>query len=239
MIMMDSDISSTALLLGLVVLFVHATFQLGISVLTLLSGHSLARQRSQSKTMRLDVGYILGSWLMNCLLLFCLLQLIQPIARAEETWVWVLVAIATSVVSIAVMLAYYRRGRGTMLWIPRPFASYLVLRARKTRNSVEAAALGMMTVLAELPFTLVIMVVIALLGGYLDLYEQFILAAVYALLVSLPLVLIIIMLGGGHRLSDVQRWRESNKTFMQYSAGLGMLAIAFYVIVFRLLGVGA
>ena len=47
----------------------HASFQLSVSVLTLLSGHALGRKTAHMRLLRLTGGFILGAGVMTVLLI--------------------------------------------------------------------------------------------------------------------------------------------------------------------------
>ncbi len=48
---------------------IHASFQLSVSMLSLMSGHAIGAKRSHAKLMRLIGGFILGAGVMTMLLL--------------------------------------------------------------------------------------------------------------------------------------------------------------------------
>lgn len=96
----------------------------------------------------------------------------------------------------------------------------------------------MISVVAELPFTAVLMAMASLvLASYIMLEDFVPIILLYCLVATLPLVTMTILLAGGHKLSSIQRWRENSKLFLQYAAGAGMFAAAVYAWVnFVLLG---
>lgn len=233
----DLELSGVILIAFLAVL--HASFQLATSVLTLISGHSLMHERAKHRLLTLNVAYILGVISMTGLIIAGLSSaavLWLPLDYVHTAWL-VLITVAL-VVGVLVMTAYYRKGKGTRLWIPRSFASYLEDRAKKTTNVVEAGALGMISVVAELPFTAVLMAMASLVLASYVMLEDFVpIILLYCLVATLPLVTMTILLAGGHKLSSIQRWRENSKLFLQYAAGAGMFAAAVYAWVnFVLLG---
>ena len=217
----------------------HASFQLATSVLTLISGHSLMHERAKHRLLILNIAYIIGVISMTSLV-------ITGLSAAAVLWLpleylhtaWLVLITAALVVGVLVMTTYYRRGKGTRLWIPRSFALYLEDRAKKTKNVVEAGALGIISVVAELPFTAVLMAMTALVLASFVMLEDFVpIIALYCIVATLPLVTMTILLAGGHKLSRIQRWRENSKLFLQYAAGAGMFAAAVYAWVnFVLLG---
>ena len=48
---------------------IHASFQLSVSVLTLLSGHTIGSKRSNAKLLRLTTSFVIGAGVMTVLLL--------------------------------------------------------------------------------------------------------------------------------------------------------------------------
>lgn len=214
---------------------VHAGFQLGVSVLTLLSGHSLGKSRSLQRTLGLNIAYIVGVVMITGLLLSLCLFI------WEYVYYWpaqaVLAGLATACVflGLLVIVTYYRRGHGTSLWIPRSLADYLMQRAKHTKNTVESAVLGATTVVAELPFTIVVIAgstyILQLFVGSRDLPNSIVL---YSLAVAMPLMIVTILLAGGHPLSHIQRWRESNKVFLQSASAYGLFVVALFITVFYL-----
>jgi hypothetical protein len=43
------------------------------------------------------------------------------------------------------------------------------------------------------------------------------------------------LIGGGHTISGIQRWREQNKRFLQFVAGSALIVLGFYVYVEQVL----
>ncbi len=224
-----------ALLLALAI--THATFQLGVSVLTLLSGHSLGRKRSLRRLFMLNLAYVTGSFVMTMLLLGALLTVAFTYMYEIEPHAWMIFVVVSCIIAAGIMTRYYRRGKGTVLWLPRSAANYLADRARRTKNVFEAGILGGAAVLAELPFTIVpLMCAAYLMMVFIAPVNHLAIMSTYSLIVVSPLILITVLIAGGHRLSTIQRWREENKSFLQYAAATLLLAIALYVAIFYVSG---
>lgn len=231
------SISTVIIVLGALAA-AQSAFQLGISVLTLLSGHSLGRQRSLQRLLGLNLAYITGMFTMLMLLFGALLYMMLVIMYDIEPYAWMIFVAAATVVGLVTMTSYYRHGAsGTMLWLPRPAAKYLADRAKQTTNAFEAMVLGGVSALAELPFTIVPMAGAAyVMMLYVVPSDHFVVSSVYCLIVVAPLVCITVLLSGGHRLSTIQRWRETNKWFLQYAAAAALFAIALLVAVSYMMG---
>ena len=224
------------MILAIVILasMVHASFHLSISILTLLGGHSLSRKKTNFQLTKLSMSLVFGS-IFATVLMFCtfayLGEIFYNIAFLKITWA-VLIGILVSA-GISTWGFYYRRGKklqnGTELWIPRPMAKYLSLRASKTDHSAEAFSLGMVCVFSEILFYFAPLVIVSLLTTKFSPAFQFAILIIYVVISNLPVFSIACMISGGHPISEIQVWRNKNKRFMQFSAGLGMLVLAFII----------
>ena len=116
---------------------IHASFQLSVSVLTMLSGHSLGRKTAHRKVLRLMGSFINGSIVATALLLASLSYLLILKINFSTSSEQLVAAIASGLMiglGIATWAFYYRRGGGTSLWLPRNFARYLNTRTKQTKN---------------------------------------------------------------------------------------------------------
>lgn len=223
-------ISSLAIIL--LAALTHASFQLSVSVLTLLSGHALGRKTAHLRLLRLTGGFILGVGVMTVLLVSSIAYfLLAAMPTATPGVVWAMSSGAAVGVGVSVWLFYWRREPGTLLWIPRNFAQYLANRSKSTKNGVETFGLGLISVIGELLFAFVPVAIASLVLIRLSPDLQLIGILLYAGVSLLPLLVIGLLIGGGHKLSDIQRWRESNKRFMQFAAGGGLLILGAFVYV--------
>ena len=59
----------------------------------------------------------------------------------------------------------------------------------------------------------------------------------YTLISILPLSIIIILVGSGHNISNLQRWREKHKRFLQFVSGGSLLILGAFIFVDRVIGV--
>jgi len=121
------------------------------------------------------------------------------------------------------------------LWLPRGLARYLSDRTKATKQSAEAFGLGLSSVVAELLFVFVPILVSALVLIELSPAWQLAGIGLYTALSLAPLLAINAMIGSGHKISRIQRWREDNKRFLQFASGGGLLVLGFYVYVDQVL----
>ena len=164
------------------------------------------------------------------LLVFAAFVFLQLFGAPVSLEVW---AIACSVVlgiGIAVWLFYYRTKKaGTELWVPRDFAKHLTSRTKATSASVEAFSLGLTSVISELIFIIPTLTISALILIELPTEWQLVGALIYMVVSSLGLALVWALIGSGHSISAIQKWREKNKRFLQFSAGSALVALGFFI----------
>src|SRR5680860_143115 len=146
------DIPNSLAIVSLAAL-IHASFQLSVSVLTLLGGHSIGAKHSQARLLRLTTSFVFGASVMTILLLsFVSLLLLNFFGDRTPQIVWAASCGLSIGVAISVWLFYYRREKGTTLWVPRALIGYLIDRTKSTKISAEAFGLGLSSVIGEILF---------------------------------------------------------------------------------------
>lgn len=217
---------------------IHASFQLSVSMLTLLSGHAIGSKTAHRKLLRLTNAFTLGVALMTMLLLsFIALVLQHSFADQIPAVAWAATCGLLLGLGIAVWAFYYRRERGTSLWIPRSIARYISSRTKSTKSSAEAFGLGLSSVIGESIFILAPMIVCALVLLQMEPLWQLVGIATYTAISLLTLVIVTGLIGSGHKISRIQHWREDNKRFLQFAAGSGLLILGFYLYVDQVVSV--
>jgi hypothetical protein len=225
------DIISSLAIIAFAAL-IHASFQLSVSVLTLLSGHAIGNKAAHAKLLRLTCGFLTGVGVMTLLILtFISFLFQQSLGSHVPLLIWAIACGLLVGLGVAVWGFYYRKEKGTSLWLPRGIARYLTERTKATKLSAEAFGLGLSSVIAELIFILAPMIITALVLIRLDTIWQLVGIALYTLISLLSLLIVGGMIGSGHKLSRIQKWREDNKRFLQFAAGSGLLILGCYVYV--------
>jgi hypothetical protein len=211
---------------------IHASFQLSVSMLTLLSGHAIGSKAAHKKLLRLTNGFFFGVAVMTMFLLSFVSLILQHSFGSDVPMVaWAVGCGLLLGLGVAVWAFYYRREEGTSLWLPRGMARYLSERTKATKMTAEAFGLGISSVMAELIFIIAPVVISALVLIQLEPVWQLAGIAIYTLISLLSLAIVNGLIGSGHKLSGIQRWREKNKRFLQFAAGSGLLILGFYVYV--------
>lgn len=230
------DIPNSLAIVSLAAL-IHASFQLSVSVLVLLGGHSIGAKHSQARLLRLTTSFVFGAGVMTILLLsFVSLLLLSFFGNNTPQIVWAADCGLSIGVAVSVWLFYYRREKGTTLWVPRALTRYLVDRTKSTKLSAEAFGLGLSSVIGEILFIIAPLAVAALVLVQLPPIWQLIGIVIYTVISLLSLIIVWVLIGSGHNLGKIQKWRESNKYFLQFVAGAGLLVLVFFVYVTEILG---
>ena len=229
------DIASSLAIVTLAAL-IHASFQLSVSVLTLLSGHAIGAKHSHARVLQLTSSYVAGVGVMTVLALsFISLLFLHFFGHEAPLYVWAITCGLLIGVGLAVWFFYYRREKGTSLWIPRSFARHLSDRSKATTSSAEAFSLGLTSVMTELLFIATPMIISALVLIQLPGAWQLIGIAIYSVISLLTLFSVWALISSGHRLSAIQKWREDNKHFLQFAAGGALAVLGFFVYVCKIL----
>lgn len=211
---------------------IHASFQLSVSMLTLLSSHTIGAKRSHARLLTLTNAFTFGVFVMTVLIMSAMALFAQiALSAVEPMLIWVVACGLLFGLGIAVWIFYYRREQGTALWIPRGLARYLGGRTKATKQSGEAFGLGVSSVLAELLFIFAPLLVSAIALAELAPSLQLAGITLYVAISLLPLLIVGGLISGGHKISRIQRWREDNKWFLQFIAGGGLVVLGFYLYV--------
>ncbi len=216
---------------------IHASMQLGLGALLLLYHASLGKH-IKKKTRNLVDSYIAGIGTLVFLGLgavaFIMDRYFSEALYPEELMIVVGMLIA---LAIAVWAIYYRRGRSTELWLPRTVARFVDRRAKDTNSNTEAFSLGMLTSLAEMPFTLVLVVVASNSLMRLEPLQQLIALVLYTVISITPPIILRLAIRKGHTVVDIQRWRVKYKTFLRALTGAGFLMLAIFIFAFEVISI--
>ena len=219
---------------------IHASFQLSLSVLTLLSGHSIGKQTSRRRVLRLSSNFIGGVVIATLLLVstisYYLTLFVSHVSSTEQFTA----AIASGLMiglGIATWAFYYRPTRGTTLWLPRNFAEYLTKRSKSTKSTAEAFSLGIISVVAEIIFIIAPILASSLAIITLpNIWWQISGIILYIILSALPLLIINSLINTGHSIADLQKWREKHKRFLQFASGSSLIILACFLFADRVVG---
>jgi len=215
---------------------VTASFSLGVSMLTLLSGHLRGIEQSTTRVQKLSASYISGFFLALLSSVIGSIYILSNLDFAHSGEFWSILSGVAVGVGLAVMLFYYRWDKnGTKLWLPRRMAEYLYARTKATRHSFEAFLLGVGALFAELIFIAAPIIIAANLALGLQRGQQIAAILIYVLIALMPLLILHIFNASGQRISSFIKWREKNKKFLQIIAGTLLIILGFYLFIYKVM----
>ncbi len=216
---------------------IHASFQLSISMLTLISSHATGKQLKHRRIVRLTGGFLFGAILATFLLISAFSFSVHALfGQLVPPLVWSIACGLMIGVGLAVWLFYYRHATGTSLWIPRPLAHFLTARSTDVVHTAEAFSLGLTSVIAEIVFIIAPLAVSALAIVQLPAPWQFVGALTYTLLASSSLLFVYVLVGSGRSISRIQKWRETNKQFLRFIAGTALVVLSGFIYAYEVIG---
>lgn len=225
-----------SLVIVTVAALIHASFQLSVSVLTLLSSHTLGAKRSQAKLLSLIYSFTAGVAVMTATLLSFGAVIVAGFFGVKvPALLWVILCGLLFGLGVSVWLFYYRKEQGTSLWVPRGMARHLSERTKATKYSAEAFSLGLASVIGELLFIVAPLLVAVFTLAKLPAAWQLGGVVLYTVISLLSLLVITALVGSGHSISRIQKWREKNKLFLQIAAGTALFILGFYLYIDQVL----
>lgn len=214
---------------------IHATLQLELGTLLLLYHASLGKH-VKKRTKNLVSSYIAG---VGSLVFLGIAAVAFILDRYFEKPLWTeeLIIVVAMLVALAIATwgFYYRRGRSTELWLPRSVARFIDKRAKETNSNTEAFSLGVLTSLAEMPFTLVLTVIAANSILALPTPYQLLAVVLYTVVAIIPPIIVRLAVRRGQTITDIQRWRVKHKNFLKIITGVGFLVLGFFLFGFEVL----
>lgn len=217
-------------------LFAHACYALPLSVLTMLNAHVIGRAASHSRVLNMSLGYIVGNSLASLAILASLTHLFVVLQFQSNVINWIFIAALSILIGWLTLLFYYRKGKGTKLWLPRVIVERISRYAKRSRTVFSAFSIGILTVFIELPFVIAPFIIASSILSTLPTLEQTIGQLTYTAAVIMPLLVVTVLMGGGYKLSTIQRWRETNKKFLQSTSGISLVLLGMYIFAIKIWG---
>mgnify|MGYP001478856205 CR=1 FL=1 len=213
---------------------IQASFSLSVSVLTLLSGTSLVRHRLKRGHGVLMVSYVLGSMTVTAAMVTIVSWILQATGRSGDNFTLLVVIAALMTAGFAVLLFYYRYDpKGTRLWLPRRFAKQLYDTTKKTTTASRSFLLGGSAIMLEMVFIIFPILLAAYITSGLSGTGYYLSIISYTLIAATPLIALSVACTRGYKIATIQRWRERNKRFLQITAGILMITLSIYLLVYK------
>jgi cytochrome c biogenesis protein CcdA len=124
---------------------------------------------------------------------------------------------------------YYWYGKGFSLQIPPVFAQQI----HKYSQNVTVSGviiLGSFIAAVELPCTgAPYLAIITMLSLNFDAYA-FLLLVLYNFIFVLPLIVILLLVAGGMKVSKIKKWKQANKGYMRFAIGFMLIGLGWLLI---------
>jgi hypothetical protein len=206
----------------------------------LLFSHYASGKYSRRKASDLSLFFIFGAE--TCIALvflsiyFILTALyLYPIDFQNDFLIWIIAGIFIAI-GLIFPFCYFRKGRGTKLFVTRHLATAFNKKASSAKSRSDAFILGFISTIPELLFTLPIYTLTALeimeLGSNPPLRGLLIL--VFILVSIAPLLVTHVFMDFGHNLVEIEKFRVRNKNFTRFFISLIYFLIAILIITFRI-----
>jgi hypothetical protein len=216
---------------------IHASFQLTAGCLILLFYRSFSTKKMRLASGRFVRSFTTGAGLTVFVVLSALcFWLVQAFGWQTPNWLVTIEIGLLVALGVVLLFFYYRRGsKGMELYLPRGLVKFLTEQIKKTTNNQEAFVLGSAAVIAELPFSVILMLISASSIAALPINLRALGVLLHVLLSILPLLIVALAVKKRHTIGDFQRWRIKNKVFLKNLSGLCCFVLAAYLVVFKLI----
>jgi len=216
----------------------HASLQMNLGSLLLLYHESLGKH-IKKRTKFLVTNYISGVTFLIITSLAATAYFIHLFFGANLSVICLTILTSLLVaLTICIWLFYYRSGRSTELWLPKPIANYIARRAKQTDSNIEAFSLGVLSVVAELPFILALMLVSADSFLKLPALWQIVMILIYTAISVMPLVVLKLSIRHGKTAAEIQKWRLDNLDFTKLISSILFITLGLFLIAFKLVAGG-
>ena len=193
--------------------------------------HSALGKNTRNKTDDLSLGFIFGTEIFVAIFFATMYSVFSFIFLNGGSCNQILLFILAGILfaeGLAFLLFYYRRGKGTALFIPRSIAKNISNKTIKTRS--DAILLGLFAGVPELLFTLPLYIVATIALLNVPNFSACLVIISYILLTTIPLFIIRTAYRAGRNLAEIERFRIKIKPFIRILIPLAYFAIASIII---------
>lgn len=200
--------------------------------------HYASGKYSAKKVSDLSIFFILGAESLP-VLIFIILNLASRALLFTDVTLTENITIATIAgllfaLSISMFFFYFRRSRGTELFISRRTAKRFVKKASEVKTRSNAFSLGLISGLPELIFTLPLYIILLIESSKnLDIASSSATLLAFVLFIIAPLFLTYAYFRNGNNLANFERLRVKNKFFFRSFIASLYTLLAILLIIFR------
>lgn len=200
-----------------------------IGVLILMISVVLGGKGSVKKLLGLGFLYIGAIYVTYLLAGLGLIYFLAKIPLAVTEYIALFVGFFVILAGLLEIKDFYWYGEGFSLQIP-PFFAQKIHDYSKNMTVPGVILLGAFIAGVELPCTgapyLAIITVLSLNFNF----AAFILLLIYNVIFVLPLIVILLLVAAGTKVSDIKKWKQANKSYMRFAIGYMLIALGWLLI---------
>lgn len=201
-----------------------------IGVLILMVSVVLGSGKSVSRLLTLGGAYILAIFTTYLAAGLGLVYFLSEIPIVIAEYLSIAVGLLVILAGLLEIKDFFWYGKGFSLQIPHYFAKKIQDWSSSSTTVFGVMLLGAFVAAVELPCTgAPYLAIITVLRVNFDL-TAFGLMVLYNFIFVLPLIIILIMVAGGAKISAVQKWKEDSKGGMRLAIGLLLIALGWILI---------
>lgn len=201
-----------------------------IGVLILMVSVVLGTGKSTGRLLLLGGAYILAIFTTYLLAGLGLVYFFSEVPIVVAEYLSIAVAMLVILAGILEIKDYFWYGKGPSLHIPAKFASKIQKMSGGATTIASVMLLGAFVAAVELPCTgAPYLAIITILRIDFN-FSALMLMVLYNILFVAPLIVILIMVAGGTKISSVQSWKEEKKGVMRLMVGVLLAALGWILI---------
>lgn len=201
-----------------------------IGVLILMISVVLGGGGSTKRLLVLGSAYIFAIFLTYLIAGLGLVYFFSEIPIVWAEYLSIFVGMLVMLAGILEIKDYFWYGKGFSLQIPSYFADKIHEYSKSKQSIVGVMFLGAFVAAVELPCTgAPYIAIITILRVDFNLIA-FALMVLYNIIFVAPLIVILGMVAGGRKITDVAKWKEESKGTMRLAMGLLMAALSWILI---------
>ncbi len=217
--------------MGILILatLIQASLQLVPSIFMVFY-HYASGKKSRAKADDLTLSFVLGAETFNTLLFLLLYTVYYTIFYNIDNlntslFSWIMAGIFLAL-ALASFFFYFRKSKGTELFVSRKIAKNLTFRAKNVKTRGDAFALGCFSGTAELIFTLPLYIIVIVISNIIDFAPRSLLLFLFIASITIPLFSIHLSYRSGNNLAEIQRHRVQNKLFFRFIIPIAYILLA-------------
>ena len=197
-----------------------------IGVLILLVSTLIANKKDKWQMMRTGCLYVFVVFLTYFMFGLGLTAFISAIPIWVAEYISIAVGLLVVIAGLLEIKDYFWYGEGVSLHIPPKYAKMIQVKM-KTLSTGSIIFLGAFVAAVELPCTGGPYLAITLLLSQNFNFTAFVMLIIYNIIFVLPLIVILILVFFGLKVQDVQKWKQSNKSYMRFFTGLLLIGLGW------------